>query len=221
MPRPAMLMSCLTAVALSSSGTQAAPTEEELWLMGTETVNDGQLHFLTTPPAQPVHLHQNRIVLTPSSLVDGWARLEQCHSHIDAVPRSQITYSAKRIRGLTITRAEDVGRAWVENSTVQLTDIGHAATVCISAETRALESDGQGGFQLRNGPYMRRFLDGYYPMRVSMTVRLETPALRYRDITPPPQPGFTVRHASDEVGYDTVFEGRLITRIGFDRVPTP
>lgn len=101
-----------------------------------------------------MHHHQNRIVIAPSTLTDGWARLEQCHSHIDAVPSSQIAYNAEPTRAIRVTRIEHIGRAWVEGNTVQMSDIGRDATLCVQAETRALEEDGQGGYPLRNGPYI-------------------------------------------------------------------
>lgn len=199
----------------------AAMTEEEMFFKDVAEVNEGSLHFLTQAPASPVHHHQNRITLTESSLIDGWAELDQCHSHIDAVPSTQIVYSTERIRALRISRAENIGKSWVQGATVQLENVGRDAIICIQAQTRALSADGEGGFQLKNGPYMRRFLDGYYPMRVSMVVNMQAPELRFRDIDPAPQPGFSLRQADREIGYDTLFEGRLKTLIRFTRQARP
>ncbi len=210
----------LAATALATTA-RAALTEEEMFFKGVADVNEGPLHFLANPPTDPVHHHQNRIVIAESTLSDGWARLEQCHSDIDAVPSSQITYGTDRIRAIRVTRADNIGRAWVEGHTVQMENIAPRATLCIEAETRALEPDGPRGFQLRNGPYMRRFLDGYYPMRVSMTVRFPERWLRYRDIDPAPQPGFNVRATASEISIETVFEGSLRTAIRFERVAAP
>lgn len=199
----------------------AAMTEEEMFFKGSAEVNEGSLHFLEKAPATPVHHHQNRLVVSESSLIDGWVGLEQCHRHLDAVASAQITYGAGRIRAIRVTRADHIGKAWVEGHTVQLQDIAAEATLCIAAETRALEADGQGGFVLKNGPYMRRFLDGYYPMRVTMEVRLEAAGLRFRAIEPAPQPGFAVSVGAAGVGFDTVFEGRLSTVIRFSREAAP
>lgn len=192
-----------------------------MFFKGVADINEGDLRFLEQAPATPVHHHQNRIVLTESSLTSGWARLEQCHSHIDAVPSSQIAYNAERIRDIRITRTENIGKAWVAENTVQMQDIARGATICIAAETRALQQLGEGSYVLHNGPYMRRFLDGYYPMRVSMVVRMQAPGLRYQAIQPAPQPGFQVRSDDQEVAYDAVFEGRLQTLIHFIRPATP
>jgi hypothetical protein len=196
----------------------SAPSEEEMFFKGTAEVNEGNLRFLDKAPDTPVHHHQNRITLTADSIATGWARLEQCHSHIDAVPSSQVVYSRQRIRDLRVTRADNIGKAWVQENTVQMENVGRDATLCVEAETRALAANDRGGFVLRNGPYMRRFLDGYYPMRVSMTVRLATPRLIYADIEPAPTTGFKVQTTPDEVRYEAVFEGKLRTAVHF-RLP--
>jgi len=195
----------------------AAKTDDEMFFKSAAEVNGGELLFLKDAPAKPVHHHQNHMVITEASLVDGWVKLSQCHSNIDAVPSSQITYGNGRTRDLRVTRFEHIGKAWVEGNTVQMRDIAREATICIEAETRALASDDQGGFMLKNGPYMRGFLDGFYPMRVTMTVRLQAAGLSFRDIEPAPQPGFTVNATEREVGFDALFEGRLNTRIRFFR----
>ncbi|MDP2834979.1 MAG: hypothetical protein Q8Q28_17095 [Pseudomonadota bacterium] len=194
---------------------QAAPSEEELFFKNISEVNDGDLRFLPKAPDRLVHHHQNRITLTPDSLGSGWVRLEQCHQHLDPVPSSQIVYSQDRIRALHIVRTENIERAWVDKNSIQMENIRHDALICIEAESRALLSDGANGYVLHNGPYMRRFLDGYYPMRVSMTVSLGGSGLRFDSLTPTAQPGFSVQVGQTEVGYDTWFEGRLTTAIRF------
>lgn len=213
---------CLVAslIALPIQPAAAAMTEEEMFFKGAGQVNEGGLRFLTAAPAAPVHHHQNHIVISAASLADGWVRLAQCHRHLDAVPRSQITYGAGRIRAIRITQADRIGRAWVEGHAVEMADIAPGATLCIEAESRALARDGA-GYVLKNGPYMRRFLDGYYPMRVTLTVRLEAPGLRFRAIEPAPQPGFAVQVDEAGVGFEALFEGRLDTLIRFTPAAAP
>jgi hypothetical protein len=194
---------------------QAAPSEEELFFKSISEVNDGDLRFLTRAPDRAVHHHQNHITLTRDSLDSGWVMLEQCHQNLDAVPSSQIVYSQDRIRKLRITRAENIERAWVHENSAQMENIRPAAQLCIEAETRALISEGGNAYVLRNGPYMRRFLDGYYPMRVTMTVSLGNSGLRFDSLTPAAQAGFNIHVSQHEVGYDTWFEGKLVTAIRF------
>jgi len=206
---------------LATTLTQAAMSEEEMFFKGAADVNEGELRFLATAPNKPAHHHQNRLTIEDASLETGWVKLDQCHANIDAVPNLQIVYREDRIRDLRLTRAENIGRVWVQDHTVQMENIAPAAVLCIEADTKALAADGKGGHVLSVGPYMRRFLDGYYPMRVSMTVRLHTRNLRFLDITPPEQAGFTVHQSSDEVGFDTWFEGQLTTIMRFGAPPAP
>lgn len=193
----------------------AASSEEELFFKNVSEVSDGELHFLTQEPAKPVHHHQNHVFLSDDSLATGWVRLEQCHHHLDPVPSMQIVYSRDRIRDLTILRSANIGKSWVHENTVQMERVEPDAHICIRAETRALIPDGQGRYSLANGPYMRRFLDGYYPMRVSMSVTLETGKLRFTDITPAPQPGFRFSQEGAHLDYEALFEGALRTVIRF------
>jgi hypothetical protein len=78
-----------------------------------------------------------------------------------------------------------------------------------------------GTYHVNNGPFMRRFFDGYYPMHVSMEVLLQTDRLRYLDITPVEQEGFKVTADRHQVKFDVWFEGRLRTLIRFVPARTP
>ncbi len=182
-------------------------------------VNEGKLQFLVRPPAKPVHHHHNRIVVVPSSLKDGWVTLEQCHEHLDPVPRVEIVFRPDRIQGLRVSAQNQVGRAWVEGASIQLEDVQPGARLCLRAQSRALHGSGDGTYSLRNGPFMRRFLDGYYPMRVSMEVSLPEDCLAFVDIEPRPQPRFKVWQSPESVSFDAWFEGRLYTKIRFRPEP--
>lgn len=195
-----------------------ATDEEALFFKSVADVNDGDLKFLVQTPDKPLHHHQNRITIDDASLHTGWVRLEQCHANLDAVPSTQVVYREDSIRDLHVVRAERIGRAWIEGDSVQLENVGRNALLCIEADTRALSPLEGGSHYLRNGPYMRRFLDGYYPMRVSLSVRLATPRLRFVAITPEPQPGFHVEVSSKGVDVQALFEGRLNTEMRFDLI---
>lgn len=215
----ARLMPWLVAVCCALPAHVAtADDEDELLFKSAAEVNEGELRFLTVPPARPIHRHENRITITDSSLEDGWVRLDQCHENLDPMPDVQIAYREGRVRNLRVTRSENIGRSWAEANTVQLRDVQRNAVLCIEAETRALWHAGNNHYLLANGPYMRRFLDGYYPLRVSVRVRLDTRQLRFVEAQPEAQPGFRFWHNDSEVGYDTVFEGILNTVMRFDRI---
>ncbi|EGV16567.1 hypothetical protein [Thiocapsa marina] len=197
----------------------AFPDEAEWPEMDLEAriaaVSDGELRFVGHERAAETHRHVNHIRIGAESLREGWIELSQCHENLDAVRAAQILFSAERIRALEVVSAQGIGRAWVEGHSVQLTDIGPEATLCIRAESRALFALGDGRYRLRNGPYMRRFLDGYYPMQVVLDVSYPADRLALVQHQPPTQPGFDVRAESGHVAVDAAFEGRLFTCLDF------
>jgi hypothetical protein len=181
-------------------------------------VSDGELRFLPAADADGKHAHLNLIRIDPASLEGGWVTLVQCHENIDAVPAAQILFRAGGIRGLTIETSRNIGRAWVEGHSVQLEDVGRDAVLCIRGESQALRHLGDGRYRLRNGPYMRRFLDGYYPMRVTLDIQYPAELIEVIGQSPVTQPGFSVENGGSDLSVDATFEGRLVTCFDFCRL---
>lgn len=208
---------CFSPLAGSAELTQK---EIDDWFNGpsqsTANVNEGELVFLTQKPGKAVHHHHNTLTLNRSSLIDGWASLEQCHENIDQVPRAQILFNLSRIKDLKITSYSNIEQAWVEGPSVQLKNVTAGARLCVAAQSRALVKTGANTYTLKNGPFMRKFLDGYYPMHVSMTVKLASNDLTLEKVTPQEQPGFAVTKSPGEVNIDAWFEGRLQTEMQFN-----
>ena len=152
----------------SSASTEQADQDWPAWVDVEESerkrltaVNEGELVFLHEPPPGPVHHHSSRIVITRQSLADGWVLMEQCHERLDRVVEAQIVFNPGRTRALEVLNFHNMDTAFVESNTVQLRGIREASKVCARLETKALHSLGMQIFELRNGPFMRRFLDGY------------------------------------------------------------
>jgi hypothetical protein len=124
-----------------------------------------------------------------------------------------VLYNGDKIRGLSVVHRTRVGEAWVEGPSVQLRNVERGDRLCVTAQTRALEPDDRGGYVIRNGPFMPQFLDGFYPMRVSLDVRLPPERPHFAGIAPPGKDGFRVTHDEHRVRVDTLFEGRLHTEI--------
>lgn len=212
----------LFAASLASSAGAAEPTQKEIddWFNGpsqsTANVNEGNLVFLAQKPTKAVHHHHNTLTLSRESLSEGWAQLEQCHENIDKVPRAQILFNLSKIKDLRITSYSNIEQAWVEGPSVQLKNVTSGAKLCVAAQSRALTKTGENSYTLKNGPFMRRFLDGYYPMHVSMTVKLADNNLVLASVSPKEQPGFVVRRAPNQVDIDAWFEGRLNTELQFN-----
>jgi len=177
-------------------------------------VNEGELEFLDEPPPGPVHHHRSRIVITRQSLADGWVLMEQCHERLDRVAEAQIVFNPGRTRALEVLSFHNMDTAFVESNTIQLRGIREGSKVCARLETRALHSLGVQIFELQNGPFMRRFLDGYYPLQLSIQIEYP-PHLELVDYAPENQPGCAVTSASGHVGVEALFEGELRTRFRF------
>ncbi len=216
----AVSLTGLPAMALASSVPPMNAQELDAWFNGKSTseVNEGELTFLTILPSKPVHHHQNRIRITEDSLASGWTELEQCHDNLDAVPRAQITFREGYIRNLRVLESRAIDEAWVEGPSVQLREVHSGARLCLSAQTRALNNSGSGYFTLNNGPYMRKFLDGYYPMHVSLKLEYPSRLLQIIDISPMAQEGFNIIETAGAVNIDTLFEGELRTQVQFERL---
>jgi len=203
--------------------SQADKNGEEDWFVEDpdtiiDAINEGELNFLNEPPDKPIHHHHNTFIVLKSSIDTGWIKLVQCHENLDKFPRAQIVYNKDKIRHLRITQQKNIGQAWVEDNTVQLTNVNSNARLCVEAESRALIAQKDGTFVMQNGPFMRKFLDGYFPMRVSIDIKL--PAnLSFIAIEPVEQEGFRVIEGKQSLHLDAWFEGRLVTRIRFKLVP--
>lgn len=214
----ALIVALLPLVATAEATMNQQEQDDWFNSKGANSVNEGALTFLSAPPAKPVHQHQNHIRITPGSLASGWVELRQCHENLDAVPAAQISFRKGSIRKLRVLEARAITRAWVKGASVQLKDVSPGARLCLAAQTLALKDSGGGAFTLNNGPYMRKFLDGYYPMRVSLQLEYPAQLLRVIDISPASQPGFQVSQKNAQVNIESLFEGELRIQVQFERV---
>ncbi len=178
-------------------------------------VNEGDLEFLSIAPNRSPHLLENKLTILKSSLRDGWVDLIQCHENLDAVASAQILYRKHRTRYLTVLSSNNIGLAKVEGNTVQMENISRNARVCVKAQVRALHSNYDGTYSMRNGPFLRKYLDGYYPMHVTMDVNLPYEYLQYEDIQPQEQAGLHVFSTMDGMFVDALFVGELNIEIYF------
>ena len=214
-----LLLNPLDARELSQEALERWFESDELLapLDPASNVNEGQLSFLEQRPSKAVHHHQNRLVISEHSLASGWVWLAQCHHNLDKVARLQITFKKGKVRDLHITSSQHIAESWVEDNTIQLRHVGGQAEVCITAWTRALINNQDGSYSMRNGPFMRKFLDGYYPMHVSMEINFSDTGLQLVSVAPKQQQGFVVMQERGRVSFDAWFEGRLKTEFRFEQ----
>ena len=218
------LFLCALLAALNIDHVQAAvpaeQTPDEDWFdensdPSIENVNEGELEFIA-PITDKSILHSGAVLsITEKSLETGWVGLDQCYRNLDPVAKMDVVYRYKNIKQLKITSSDNIGEAKVDGQTIQLEDVSSSAYICLQAEVQILEKTSQDSFVLSNGPYYRRFLDGYYPYHVSVSISYPAEKLKYTRISPAPQPLFEVIQQPGKLLVDTWFEGVLLIDIKF------
>lgn len=217
----------LTAAQQNTAATEARGEQQQLekWFEGDVEqqalqVNEGKLEFLNHPPKnKAVHTVTNTITISDLSLETQWVTLHQCHMNLDPVAQSEIVYQYKHMRNLRLEHYFGMDKAWIENQSVQMKDVDKGASLCILAEVRILTPGRNGEYTLRNGPYFRKFLDGYYPFHVKLNIHYPRSALTLTTTNPPAQRGFDVQEDNGTLKMDAWFEGRLIVEARFNHTP--
>jgi hypothetical protein len=201
----ALVLMCLTAVADDDFETWPGPDDDT----GTRLVNEGDLEFLQDAQGHRVLQTRNWLTVTPGSLQHGWVELHQCQDNLDPVPAVEVVYRYHGMRNLRVISTRGIKRAWVEQNSVQMEQVQEGGKVCIEAEVQVLKPDGEGGYTLQSGPFHRRFLDGYYPVRLDYRIHWPADRLQLESVHPELQEGFPVRAQPGRLAIDTLFEGML------------
>ena len=184
-------------------------------------INEGELRFLERPPEKAPHLHSTHVFISEESLKTGWVTAKQCHYNLDQVSALQVVFSPRRIRRIEILQADNIGRAWVEGASVQVTHVGKNAVLCILSENFAIKHNTvERTYEWHGGPYMRRFLDGYFPMQVKLAIDYPPDRLRLESIDPGTLRFKTVAQPG-LIRLDALFEGRLDITIRFADAGAP
>lgn len=195
------------------------PEQLEKWFnsndeASTEQVSEGPLRFI--PPPEKAVLHSvNTLTIDKNSLDNGWVDLEQCYRHLDAVPVAEVVYRYKQMRDLRITASQNIGSSQLQGQSVQLRDVLSEAELCIKAEVRVFYQNPDRTYSLVNGPFHRRFLDGYYPYHVTLNIHYPGKRLILDSTRPATQAGFEVKQTANNLTIDSHFEGVLNTEIIF------
>lgn len=181
-------------------------------------VNEGRLVFLV-PPADRSGLYtDNVLMISEQSLNSGWVKLKQCHHNLDAVNKVDIVYTYIQMKNLRIDSRQGIGEAKVAGQSVQLENVTRHASLCIKADVRVFYRNEDGSFSLRNGPYYRKFLDGYYPYNVTMEINYPGQLLSFIESQPKSQQGFEVKQLANQIRINAWFDGALRTEMRFKRV---
>lgn len=177
-------------------------------------VNEGQLNFITPVHDQSILHSDTQLWITAESTQTGWVKMHQCYRHLDAVGRTDVVYAYREMDDLQVTRAEKIGQIRVKPQGVELEDVAKGAELCVQARVRILQRLSEKTYGMHNGPYHRKFFDGYYPYHVSLTVHYSGNEMKPRRVEPEPQNGFYVTEKTGVLSIDSWFEGEL--RIGIE-----
>jgi hypothetical protein len=210
----------LAAALVINDLTAAANDDPEAWLEQDDDasallVNEGNLNFLRDAQSHRVLQTRNWLTITPESLSNGWVELNQCQGNLDPVSAVEVVYRYHRLRNLRVISTRGIERAWVEQNTVQMEQVQEDGEICIEAEVQVLKPDGESTYTLQSGPFHRRFLDGYYPVRLDYRIRWPIDRLQLESVRPAMQQGFSVREQPGELTIDTLFEGKLTIDVHF------
>ena len=206
--------------ALSTSAQAAGDVSADDWFDDDGAaraleVNEGELRFIDPVTDKPV-LHSHTLMwLSAASRETGWVRLEQCYRHLDAVAKTEVVYAYREMRNLRVTRTQAIGSARVAAQSIELEDVGRDAVLCVGSEVRILTRRDAATWVLQNGPYHRRFLDGYYPYHVSLAIDTGDSGLEVGRIKPDDADGLSISGGESGVEIDAWFEGRLTIEIEF------
>ncbi len=204
----------------SHANVDIASAEPNKWSEWEETasvdeVSEGELRFITQQPDKPVLHSLNKLVISAASLDDGWVSLEQCYQHLDPVAASEVVYQYKEMLDLKITKTVNIIKAEIKGQSIELTQVLKDAELCISASVRIFYQNADGSYSLVNGPFLRKFLDGYFPYHVTLEVHYPESRIQLIRTKPTAQAGVLVRQQRGTILLNCLFEGILNVELVF------
>lgn len=158
-----------------------------------------------------VHQQQMSLRMSQQSLQSGWVEMEQCHREMAPTGRSAVQFRAGKVRDLELLRHEQIGRAWVnrEGTAIELEGIERSNVLCLRGELQILQPQGE-GYRLQSGPYFLRFLDGYFPLQLTLRIESDAAGLRLQQLLPEQIP---YQLEQGEFTLDLLFEGELLLEL--------
>lgn len=211
----------LTAFMFASMAVAATPEDDDFVFPDDDleqriaAVNEGSLHFIESAVKDNVLRSENIITITPGSLSDGWVNLQQCYQNLDPIGKVEVVYHYKSMKNLRIVSFSNISSAKIVNQSVQLEDVEPGARLCVSAQIRNFYKQSDNTYSLINGPYHRKFFDGYYPLSVHLEIIYPKDLLSVISVIPDAQPGFTIAMEDHRISISALFEGKLTTEINF------
>ena len=199
-------------MSLSAQSSEITEEELEAWFNEDENlpiqVDKGQLLLL--PKTDHKILHSiSQIYITPESIKTGWVKIEQCYKHLDPINLTEIVYQYQFIKNFHITDSKNIQSATINQNRIVLKNITKQSLLCIEADVKILNKNPDSTYSIKNGPYHRRFLDGYFPFHVTLVISYPESLLKIKHPNPANATGLSLKEEKNKVIYDNVFAGQL------------
>ena len=178
-------------------------------------INGGKLTLLPRARTDRVMHSHNTVTITPESIDNGWVRMKQCYYNLDAFPSVEAIFRYRFFRNLKVLSVKGIDKAWISGKSIQMINVRKGASLCTVSEIRVFYQNDDKSFSLVNGPFSRRYLDGYFPLRVTLEVHYPKDQLDFVEANHRNQPGLTLSNGRGKVRLAAVFEGRMVTRMRF------
>jgi hypothetical protein len=223
------IVMCIAALCLSHATFAAGFTKKQLetwfnsdfdgppekYFQKQKPINGGKLTFLPHARADRVMHSHNTVTITHKSIDTGWVKLKQCYYNLDAFPRVEAIFRYRFFRKLKVLSVKGVDKARVKGKSIQMINVRKGASLCTQSEIRVFYQNKDKTFSLVNGPFSRRYLDGYFPIRVTLDVRYPEGMLDYISANHHNQPGLRLTRQAGNIRLAAIFEGKMVTQMRF------
>ena len=211
MAKPTALVFTKIGCAIALVVSLCLPTSVALALDFDDIAKEGELRFLAKHPEPNTYAYESHVDINVDSLSTGIVGVSTCHRQLDPIRKVVIAFNPKRLIGLQVISHSGIEAVEAKGHHVTLTNVSRGANICINLTRKALDRLDETGqtYQLHAGPLMRRYLDGYLPMRATLNVHWTDGLLSLSDVQPSAQPGVKLNTSRQGASLDLIFAGRF------------
>ncbi len=179
----------------------------------SDVVGEGQIRYLKNRPDPDAYRYESKVTISSASLESGLVEIQTCHKQLDPIRKVVIVFNKDRIRDIQVRSLDGIAMAEVRDNRVTLTEVQKGGSICIDLQSRALDSLGNGLYQLNAGPLMRRLFDGYLPMSATMKFSWPNKLFAVQETKPTSQDGVSIKPSQDGLEMDLIFSGKMTAQI--------
>lgn len=197
-----------------------SPEEIERWFNSDDElpinkVNEGDLTFLAEKSKDNLFYSSITIFITQNSIQTGWVNISQCYKNLDKIQKTVIVFRKNLIKNIAVTSLKNIDKSSVlDQHKLVLLNVKEDAELCLNATVRNFYQNEDQSFSMVNGPYHRKFLDGYYPYHLNLNIHFPK-TLQFLNSLPKSQVGFQITQNTNKLSVNSIFEGRLKTNFRF------